>query len=58
MALPRNSRRAMSSAAPTPKIVLAGTATATMRSVSQKAWTASGVDAAFQAAASPCSNVR
>src|SRR5947207_4547396 len=57
-ALPRKSRRAISSAAPTPKIVLRGTATATISRVSQKACTASGVVAAFQAASTPCSKVR
>jgi hypothetical protein len=43
---------------PTPKIVFAGTAMATITSVSQNACCASGVVTASQAGASPCSKVR
>jgi hypothetical protein len=43
----------MASAASTPKIVLSGTATATITNVSQKACCASGVVTAFHAAAMP-----
>ena len=56
--LPGNRRRTIRRAHTIPKTVLSGTAIAVMRSVSLKAWIVSGEDSAFQAGASPSSNVR
>src|SRR5437588_1623995 len=55
---PRALPRASTSAQPTPKIVLSGTAIAAIRTVNQNALTAAGVVIQSQAWLMPCSNVR
>ena len=57
IALPFHLWRTSSSAQPTPKTVLSGTATATISSVSQIAWSASGEVIASSGGPIPCSKV-
>ena len=56
-ALPFHLWRTSSSAQPTPKTVLRGTATATIRRVSWIEWSASGEVIASSGGPSPCSKV-
>src|SRR5205807_6919935 len=50
--------RTIASAQRTPKIVLSGTATSAISSVSFRAWTANGLEIAAQNGCHPCSNAR
>src|SRR6266550_1287549 len=50
--------RTIASAQRTPRIVLSGTATSAISSVSFRAWTANGLEIAAQNGCHPCSNAR